>query len=114
MVQVEDTVDLGLSVDEVYPEFTLDETEMCIDKMKRDKAPGEDGFSLSIIEEIFYADSGWFVKIFNLCLKFGIFPKIWKESRVVLIPKSNKDLSILNHIGQFAFCQFGGKYWINL
>ncbi|GBN08430.1 Retrovirus-related Pol polyprotein from type-1 retrotransposable element R1 [Araneus ventricosus] len=93
MAQVEDTADLGLCADEAYPEFSLDEVEMCINKMKRDKAPGEDGFSLSIIEEIFYADSGWFVKIFNLCLKFGIFPKIWKEPRVVLIPKSNKDLS---------------------
>ncbi|GBM59456.1 Putative protein in type-1 retrotransposable element R1DM [Araneus ventricosus] len=50
-------------------------------------------FPLGIIEEIFYADNVWFVKIFNLCLKFDIFPKIWKESKVVLIPKSNKDLS---------------------
>ncbi|GBO24283.1 Putative protein in type-1 retrotransposable element R1DM [Araneus ventricosus] len=93
MVQVEDTVDSDLIIDEVYPEFTLNEIEMCISKMKRDKATGEDGLSLGIIEEIFHADNGWFVKIFNLCLKFGIFPKIWKESRVVLIPKSNKDLS---------------------
>ncbi|GBL95363.1 Putative protein in type-1 retrotransposable element R1DM [Araneus ventricosus] len=93
VVQVEDTMDSDPILDEVYPEFTLNEIEMCISRMKRDKAPGEDGLSLGIIEEIFYADNDWFVKVFNLCLKFGIFPKIWKESRVVLIPKSNKDLS---------------------
>ncbi|GBO11479.1 hypothetical protein AVEN_134500-2 [Araneus ventricosus] len=62
-----------------YPEFTVNEVERCIGKMKRGKAPGEDGFSLEIIEEIFYADKDWFVEIFNYCLRFGYFPKIWKE-----------------------------------
>ncbi|GBM15694.1 hypothetical protein AVEN_262869-1 [Araneus ventricosus] len=79
--------------DEVYLEFSINEVEMCVSKMKRGKAPGENGFSLGIIEEIFQADSVWLVKILTLCLIFGIFPKIWKESKVALVPKANKDLS---------------------
>ncbi|GBN98181.1 hypothetical protein AVEN_210530-1 [Araneus ventricosus] len=47
MVQVEDTVDSGLVTDEVYPEFTLDEIEMCVNKMKRDEAPVKTGFPLA-------------------------------------------------------------------
>ncbi|GBM34636.1 Putative protein in type-1 retrotransposable element R1DM, partial [Araneus ventricosus] len=92
-----------------YPEFTVNEVERCIGKMKRGKAPGEDGFSLEIIEEIFYADKDWFVEIFNYCLRFGYFPKIWKEARIVLIPKANKDLTVFESYRPICLLAIWGK-----
>ncbi|GBO09591.1 hypothetical protein AVEN_102715-1 [Araneus ventricosus] len=94
LVPVADDFVINYDDNGTYPEFTVNEVERCIGKMKRGKAPGEDGFSLEIIEEIFYADKDWFVEIFNYCLRFGYFPKIWKEARIVLIPKANKDLTV--------------------
>ncbi|GBM15699.1 RNA-directed DNA polymerase from mobile element jockey [Araneus ventricosus] len=93
----------------MYPEFTVNEVKRCIGKMKRGKAPGEDGFSLEIIEEIFYADRLWFVEILNYCLRFGYFPRIWKESRIVLIPKAHKDLSSFESYMPICLLAIWGK-----
>ncbi|GBN08404.1 hypothetical protein AVEN_84231-1 [Araneus ventricosus] len=108
-VMQEGETELTLDDNEVYPDFTLNEVEMCIGKMKRDKAPGEDGFTLGIIEEIFLADAAWFVEVLNLCFKLGKFLKIWKESRIVLIPKANKDLSNFESYRAICLLAIWGK-----
>ncbi|GBM53300.1 hypothetical protein AVEN_259292-1 [Araneus ventricosus] len=35
-----------------------------------------------------------FIQIFNTCLSRGIFPDCWKRTRVALIPKEGKDLTL--------------------
>lgn len=55
------------------------------------KAPGEDGFSLSVIRELFDTNPEWFSSILNECWRRGIFPRPWKRARVVLFPKQGKD-----------------------
>lgn len=85
-----------------FPEFNIEEVECCIGSFKKDKAPGEDGFSMDIIAEIFFTDRAWFTEILNLCFRWGQFPECWKEARVVLIPKSGKDQS--NPAGYRPIC----------
>ncbi|GBN93798.1 hypothetical protein AVEN_219920-1 [Araneus ventricosus] len=99
-----DNIELNFEKCEEYPAFTLDEVEMCIDKMKKGKAPGVDGFTLGIIKETFLADPVWFVEILNNCLNLGYFPGLWKESRIVLIPRRQiRTYLALNLIDQSAY-----------
>ncbi|GBO05875.1 hypothetical protein AVEN_44984-1 [Araneus ventricosus] len=44
----EDETELTFDDNEVYPDLTINEVEMCIGKVKRGKAAGEDGFTLGI------------------------------------------------------------------
>ena len=32
--------------------------------------------------------------LFNAILKLGVFPKIWKTSQIIMIPKPGKDLTV--------------------
>lgn len=73
--------------------FTHSELDKIMRKMKTGKAPGIDELTIEIVREIYYADKDWFLGIFNHCLKLGIFPKIWKIAKVVLIPKDVDNLS---------------------
>ncbi|GBL74666.1 hypothetical protein AVEN_121710-1 [Araneus ventricosus] len=87
---------------------------MCIDKMKKGKAPGEDGFTLGIIKEIYLADPVWFVETLNNCLNFGYFPGLWKESRIVSIPKANKDLPSYESYRPICLLAIWGKIHVKL
>ncbi|GBN85862.1 Putative protein in type-1 retrotransposable element R1DM [Araneus ventricosus] len=108
-----DNIEINYEECEEYPAFTLDEVEMCLDKMKKGKAPGEDGFTLGIIKEIYLADPVWFVEMLNNCLNFGCFPVLWKESRIVLIPKANKDLSSYESYRPICLLAIWGKILVN-
>ncbi|GBN36981.1 hypothetical protein AVEN_114104-1 [Araneus ventricosus] len=61
--------------------------------MKKEGAPGWDGWTLEIITKIFDAGKEWFQSILNFCLHHSVFPRKWKIAKVLLIPKDGKDLS---------------------
>lgn len=54
------------------------------------KAPGPDGFRLSAWKRSSKKMLDWIGHTFNLCLKDGVFPAIWKCANLVLIPKAVK------------------------
>lgn len=71
--------------------FSIEEVERATHKMPRKKAPGPDGLTIEVIEEVFLANKILFTKLLNQCLKKGYFPKDWKTAQLVLFNKEGKD-----------------------
>lgn len=73
------------------PNVTEREVQRALARMNPNKAPGHDGITSDAVLRAFLTAPGVFVDIFNLCLKFGTFPKCWKIQTVKFIPKPRKD-----------------------
>lgn len=81
-----------------------------ISKNKKVKtAPGPDGITKKIWMYVPDCFLQRLVKLYNECLRKGIFPDKWKISRLVLLPKSDKitpdaryrPICLLNEVGKF-------------
>ncbi|GBN17961.1 Putative protein in type-1 retrotransposable element R1DM [Araneus ventricosus] len=77
-----------------FPKITYEELKFVLNEISPNKAPGPDGLTHGVIKQMINTDPEWFLQIFNNCLLKGIFPKCWKRTRVALIPKEGKDLSL--------------------
>ncbi|GIY41484.1 probable RNA-directed DNA polymerase from transposon BS [Caerostris darwini] len=77
--------------------------------MKDKKAPGIDFIPGEIIRELFFSDKYWFTNFFNILLKKGIFPKIWKIAKIVLIPKQGKQHTAPDHYRPICLLPTWGK-----
>jgi endonuclease/exonuclease/phosphatase (EEP) superfamily protein YafD len=76
------------------PDFTAEETREAVMSMKRGKAPGSDLIEVKVVQQNWEIIGPTCVLLFNACLKFGIFPKVWKTGKVIIIPKAgDRDLS---------------------
>ncbi|KMQ91208.1 reverse transcriptase [Lasius niger] len=53
------------------------------------KAPGPDGFALTLWKKALAKILEWMRTIFNECLKSGVFPATWKRANLALIPKAS-------------------------
>lgn len=52
------------------------------------KAPGPDGIRRSVLKSVSNEFLEWIRHTYNLCLKSGEFPEVWKRANLVLIPKA--------------------------
>lgn len=57
------------------------------------KAPGIDGFKTVYIRRIPKILMDKIRNVFNACLRDGIFPKVWKRSILILIPKGELNMN---------------------
>ena len=72
------------------------------------KASGPDGISARMLRETAEHISPSLTKFFNLSIKTGSFPSLWKKSSIVLIPKANdnhdpsnyRPISLLSILGK--------------
>ena len=62
-----------------------------LEKCKAKSAMGIDGISYGLIKRIPDAYMQCVAKFFTSCLKLGHFPSVWKQAKVILIPKPGKD-----------------------
>lgn len=76
--------------EEEVPPFTMDELLQALTEIKNKKAPGPDGIVPEIIKVLIKTAPDYCLKIFNHCARKGIFPKEWKEAKLVLIEKEMK------------------------
>ena len=67
--------------------FMLSELESAVKSFNITRAPGLDGFPVAGISQILTLIPKEWLLILNRCLHEGIFPKVWKISLVVWIPK---------------------------
>lgn len=70
--------------------FTLVELNKIIQHIPNRITPGTDNLTPSLIKAIFSRHPNLLLTIFNSCLKYSYYPDLWKESRVILIPKPDK------------------------
>lgn len=73
------------------PQFTQEELNDAARKLKANKSPGPDGIPAEVIKEIAFRRPEILLRMYNACLKEGVFPKIWKRQQLVLISKGKGD-----------------------
>ena len=74
------------------------------------KANGPDGISARMLRETAKSIAPSITNIFNLSLKTGSFPTLWKTSHVVPIPKSENRTSPSNYTNRYLCYPFSVKY----
>ena len=73
-------------------ELIVDCTELdSILKTKRNSAPGEDNITYKQIKQITVELRTTICALLTSCLNIGLTPETWKHSKIVMIPKANKD-----------------------
>lgn len=90
--------------------FTMEEVDNVIQRMKKNKAPGPDGIKAEILQALSEQITPKLTDLFNVCLKKGKFPNIWKRADVIIIkkgedkdpedPKSYRPICLINTMGK--------------
>jgi hypothetical protein len=73
-------------IENVEP-FTEEELQTAAQKLRSGKAPGPDGIPPEAVKAAVKAVPEVVLNVMNATLKEGVFPKIWKRAKLVLIPK---------------------------
>ena len=71
--------------------LNYEEIEEVIDSMSSKKAFGVDGLTADICQQVIHVYKVSMYKLYNACFEKCYFPKSWKVSNCILIPKSGKD-----------------------
>lgn len=74
-----------------FTEVTSEEIRLALRRGNSRKAPGPDGITLGIIKHIPAGLVDFVTETFTACFREGIFPKVWKRTRLVLIPKGKPE-----------------------
>ncbi|GFT38153.1 uncharacterized protein NPIL_11251 [Nephila pilipes] len=64
------------------------EIDCVIDNLSLNKSPGSDRINNELIKKFHNCSPSVLLPLFNKCLNLGVFPKIWKRAKIVLLPKS--------------------------
>ncbi|XP_049309313.1 uncharacterized protein LOC125777786 [Bactrocera dorsalis] len=73
------------------------------------KAPGVDGIPNKALEIAIKHNAKPFAELFTRCLQKGVFPKIWKKQRLVLLQKPNKPAGEPNSYRPLCMLDTTGK-----
>lgn len=72
--------------------FTIDEMRSAVRKLKTGKAPGPDNIPVEVVKAVATEEGEEIMlKIYNDLLCEGVFPKQWKQARLVLLKKPGKE-----------------------
>lgn len=71
--------------------FTPNEIVRIIKELKPGKSPGHDLVTTTMIKHLPHCMIQSICQLFNAIAKFGYFPKQWKKSIIIMIPKPGKD-----------------------
>lgn len=74
--------------------MNLIEIEKVIKNIIHRKAVGFHGLTGNSVKYIYYSNTNLFYNIINCIWRNGVFPEMWKISKVILIPKDDKDLTM--------------------
>jgi len=78
---------------EQIPPITIQEIDGALKSLKRNGAPGKDTIQLSTWKIVHKERPTIFLSMFNDILFSKTFPKVWKEAKIILIPKNEKNLA---------------------
>lgn len=86
-----------MHIDLPIPPFTTNEVKNEIRYLNDKKASGHDGItSIRLVKALPENAIPILILIFNAILRLGVFPTVWKNSTVILIPKPDKPEHFLN------------------
>ena len=72
------------------PEVNDMEVLQAVERFGNSKAPGLDGIPNRALKLAVKLNTNPFTALYTRCLREGVFPKIWKMQRLVLLQKTNK------------------------
>ncbi|CAH2097098.1 unnamed protein product [Euphydryas editha] len=75
---------------EEIPPITEDQLFEACSRVGNTKAPGLDGIPNIALKAAIKAAPAIFLDVYNNCLTEGTFPSMWKQQRLVLLPKGKK------------------------
>lgn len=78
------------------PYITPQEINNEIHFLKNKKAPGHDLITNEILKMLPKKAILYLTALFNSCLRFGYFPKIWKHAQIILFQKPGKPKDVLS------------------
>jgi hypothetical protein len=87
-LQVLDTNDDNLSQSEI--QFSIQEVTDIVEQQNPNKSPGADGLTSDIIKNIHILNPELLTDLYNKCTELSIFPTIWMQSIVKVIPKPSR------------------------
>lgn len=89
----------------------IDKTEICLAarSLKSNIAPGPDGITNEAVKTIVALKPEVLETMYNTCLNEGVFPKVWKRARLVLLRKGNKQLDNLSSYRPLCLLDCLGK-----
>lgn len=70
--------------------FTTQELELVIQRLKTGKAPGIDGIHSEYMKHQGKKATDWLCSFLSACLRYLKLPKIWRCAKVIALPKPNK------------------------
>ena len=71
-------------------DFTVEELEAAIKKLKSGKAPGRDNIHPEFVIHQSAKTTAWLCSFFTSCLRRSKLPKTWRRATVVALPNPNK------------------------
>jgi hypothetical protein len=92
-----------------FVKLTQQELQQTVDSFSEKKAPGIDFLPLQVVKHMMAVEPGFILRIYDLCLRDGIFPKIWLNSNLILIPKPSKSKNITSNVRPICLLSVFGK-----
>lgn len=89
--------------------FTEQELQSAATTLKNKKAPGPDNIPAEVIKAIAHRRPQPLLRMYNACLREGIFPEVWKTQRLVLISKGKEDMTAPNAYRPLCMLDIAGK-----
>ncbi len=78
---------------ELTKPFSLDELATGLSLLKPGKAAGLDDLLIEMLQHLGNKVKSWFLDMLNECTRTKHIPSIWKEAKMITIPKPGKDPS---------------------
>lgn len=96
------------------PLFCEDELVQAAGSLRNGKAPGPDGVPVEAIKVVAHSCPQLLLRMYNDCLREGVYPKIWKAQRLVLISKGKGDLTLPSAYRPLCLLDTAGKLFEKL
>ncbi len=94
---------------EEIPEITVEEMLDACRKVGVNKAPGPDMIPNKALKAAIRSNPNYFVNLTQSCLDEGVFPRIWKKQRLVLLHKAGKPPGVPSSYRPLCMLDTGGK-----
>lgn len=94
---------------EEIPPFTEVELKVAVNSLRNKKAPGPDGIPGEALRSACRVAPELLLRMYNTCLKAGVFCSRWKVARLVLISKGKGDISAPSSYRPLCMLDTAGK-----
>ena len=101
-------------VTENCPVISLQEFLKALSNCSSGSAPGLDNISYLMIKNMSAQAKGFILKLYNNCIKVGYFPTLWKQAKVIMIPKPKKNLELPENYRPISLLSCIGKLFEKL